>query len=316
MTLRKLLFISLILIILNGVSANVITKDEIYPMKDNSSISLSQIVSFQKDIVSEYNKDFERYPPENKQLYHIFILNQSFKSTILLSYYGGIGFFFEESNISEAKFGYLGKNQSGTFLSGIPFSEGNIIEYNTWWDINGNSYGLETDISTLDTSYSRQLALNYYLHDYARYVTENARLKQIEQVNLQKLNNSLEELKRVYRSGDDLEKVKVTIQFYQLAEDVGFPDSNVKKILEDLKKENSTQINNSESSILSSSQIGGKSLNKSETTWSKIKELFNPFIEAQQIVQTIIFWGLLVSAVIVLLLLRKTKYIKDFFKKY
>ena len=187
-------------------------EDIIYPLKNNSSILSSEILSFQNDIVSEYNKNFERYPPENKQLYHLFVLNQSFNSTILLSYDGSIGIAFQESKIPNTTLVYLNQSQRTSFL-GVPFGGGIYLKDNRFYNVWGHRYGFSTDVYDLTSDYSKELSTDYYLFDYAQYLKENARLKQIEEKNFQRLNKAAGDLIWIYQSGDELEKPKATIEY-------------------------------------------------------------------------------------------------------
>lgn len=215
-------------------------EDIIYPLKNNSSILSSEVLSFQNDIVSEYNKNFERYPPENKKLYHLFVLNQSFNSTILLSYDGSIGIAFQESKIPNTTLVYLNQSQHTSFL-GVPFGGGIYLKDNRFYNVWGHRYGFSTDVYDLTSDYSKELSTHYYLLDYAQYLKENARLKQIEEKNFQRLDKAAGELIWIYQSGDELEKAKATIEYYQLAEEVGYPDASASKILDDLRNKNVTQ---------------------------------------------------------------------------
>jgi hypothetical protein len=244
MGLNKILTILIILFILIFLNISLTTvpviEDKIYPLTNNSNISSSEVLSFQNDVVSEYNKNFERYPPENKQLYHLFILNQSFNSTILLSYHGGIGFAFQENKTPITTITYWNQGEYGSFL-GSPFGSGINLKNNTYYNKDVRRYGFSTGVYDLTSDYSKELAKNYYLLDYAQYLIENARLEKIEEKDFQRLNKAAGELIRIYQSGDELEKAKATLEYYQLAEEVGYLDASAKNILDDLRNKNVTQ---------------------------------------------------------------------------
>ncbi|MFZ2411487.1 MAG: hypothetical protein WAW23_07950 [Candidatus Methanoperedens sp.] len=236
MNLNKILIMLFILIFSNiSLTTATVVENKIYPLENNSYISLSDVLSFQNNLVSEYDKNFRRYPPENKQLSAIFVLNSSFDSTILLSYYGSIGFYFQKSTIPTIKITYLNESQYGTFL-GLPFTNYVHISDNTYYNIGGQgNYAYATNVYDLTSNFSKKFATDYYILDYAYYLKENAHLKQIEEKNLQKLNKSAEELIKIYQSNDEIEKANATIRYYQLADDLGIADDSANKILEDLK---------------------------------------------------------------------------------
>ena len=272
LTILMILFISIFLYI--SLTTVPVIEDKIYPLTNNSSISSSEVLSFQNDIVSEYNKNFERYPPENKQLYHLFILNQSFNSTILLSYNGCIGFAFQESKTPTTTLMYLNQSQYGSFL-GLPFGRGFNLNDNRYYNAYGYRYGFSTNVYDLTSDYLKELSTDYYLFDYAQYLSENAQLKQIGGENLQKLNKAAEELIKIYQSGDELDKAKATLQYYQVAEEVGYPDASAKKILEDLKNKNSTQLNASRNESPTQTKVVNE---KTQSNSSNFLNQFNSFI--------------------------------------
>lgn len=240
---KNLFIVALSLIILSIFSGNSIVEDRVFLLKNNTSILSSDILSIQNIVVSEYNKNFERYPPENRQLDSIFVLNQSFKSTIFLSYYGIIGFAFQESNIPAIRILYQNQSQDFNFLGFFGASKGanlsNVLLYNISVNNENYRYGFVTSNSYLTSNNLIDLANNYYLLDYALYLNENAIINQNEEVNLPVLQEAAKELTRIYQSGNKMEMAKATLSFYQLSNDLGVSDYSAKKILEDLKNKDS-----------------------------------------------------------------------------
>jgi hypothetical protein len=224
-----------LIILVSTCASQMATQGEArIPLKNDTYILPSEILSFRNDIISEYNKNFERYPPQNKLLFSNFILTRSFNSTILVSYYGTIGFSFDESNISNVHVMYANKDQEFIF-GGVGFSNKpsfiNILFYNDSFNDRNIRYGYVTNVYSLTPYFSRKLAHDYYLLDFALYIQENASLNKIGDLKRLELNKALQKLMNAYQSGDEFQKAKTTVDYYQLAVyDLGYSEESSKKI--------------------------------------------------------------------------------------
>jgi len=210
--------------------------NKIYPLENNKNISQAQILLFESNIVSEYDKNLDWNRPEIKQLYHLFVLNGSFNTTILLSYYGSIGFVIQKSNNTNCSvtFNYLKQNGRGSIF-GLPFQQGdylNNIRFYGPYDYYNYRYAYISNVSDLTLSTSIDLARDYLDLDYMRYYEEKAKLEQIEASKLEELNKSGEEFIRAYQSGDAVEKIDVKNRFRALSERLGIAEPIAKKNFE------------------------------------------------------------------------------------
>ena len=214
-------------------------QNDIYILENNSTISASELLSYQNYFISEYNKNFKIYPPENKQLYGIFLLNSSFNSTIFVSYYRSVGFLFQKNNTPTTNIIYLNKSQMGISFPFWKLSfRGNVVFHQDNMD---DKLFFIVDINYLNKEYLRKVVNRHYLLDYAKYLSENATLNKIEVGNLQKLNKAKEELNNICQTSDEIGCVKANLEYHQLADDLHVGDASSKKIVEDLKNKNVTK---------------------------------------------------------------------------
>jgi hypothetical protein len=183
-------------------------------------------------MVLEYNKNFEWAPPENMLLWRLFTLNQSFKSIILLSYYGNIGYAIRESNSPITTIVYLNQTQYGQFL-GLPFGEGFYLNNNRYYNCNGYHYAYITNVHDLNSNIAVDLAKNYYDIDYAQYLEANARLKPFFESNSEELNKSLQDYINAFREGNKTKEHYTKLHYFRLADKYGYTDAGARKILED-----------------------------------------------------------------------------------
>lgn len=220
-----------------------------YLLENNKTISQVEILSFEREIISEYNKNFERFSPENKQLYYLFVLSQSFNSTIMLSYCGNIGYVIQESNYSDVEIIYLNQSNSGGMF-GLPFGKECYLEdivFYGWHPASDYRYAYISNIDDLITESPRELALYYYRLDYARYLEINASLNKLEEEKRKKLREAFNEIILASQTGNKDAELNATIHYFWLAEDLGISDDSAKKILDDMIDEyqsNVTQGNN------------------------------------------------------------------------
>ena len=214
-------------------------QNDIYILEKNSTISASELLSYQNYFISEYNKNFKIYPPENKQLYDIFLLNSSFNSTIFVSYYRSVGFLFQKNNTPTTNIIYSNKSQMGI---SFPFWKltfrGNVVFHQDNMD---DKLFFIVDINYLNEDYLLKVVNRHYLLDYAKYLSENATLNKIDVETLKILNKAKEELNNICQTSDEIGCVEANIKYNQLADDLHAGDASSKKIVEDLKYKNETQ---------------------------------------------------------------------------
>ena len=216
---RKYLWVLILIVIASLLAAFFvfypapsIKKDVAYQLEDGSNVSQSKLLSFQDDIVSEYNKNFERYPPENKQFYSDFILNSSFSSEIALTYYGEALFCFgyaSKANTTFHNFDYVGKNDTKN-ACGVVFSP-----YMRFAGINLVFHGLNaqsTNVKNLTPELAKQWASNFYDADYSYYIVDNADSSQNTNTNYNNLTNAANNLVEILRTGTELDKERATIK--------------------------------------------------------------------------------------------------------
>ncbi|MFZ1897875.1 hypothetical protein [Methanoregula sp.] len=245
----KKYILALLLIIITSVLATFfifnptppIKKDVIYQLEDGSNVSQSKLLSFQDDVVSEYNKNFERYPPENKQFYSDFILNSSFSSEIDLTYYGEALFCFGYKNTTTPThdFYYIGKNDTKQACGIVVFSP-DLYMINmslVFSDFDARS----TNVNNLTHDTARQWASDFYEEDYSYYILDNASSSQRSDPNYNNLIEAAKNLHEIDQTGSELDRENATIQYYNLAEDLGFSDDSARKMLEDLESNNLPQ---------------------------------------------------------------------------
>jgi hypothetical protein len=215
-----------------------IKKDVAYQLEDGSNVSLSEIISFQDDVVSEYNKNFERYPPENKRFYSDFVLNSSYSSEIDLTYYGEVLFCFGYANTANTSFHnfyYIGKNDTRHACNLVYLPNPYISNMSLFFS---NFDGRSTNVKKLTHDTARQWASDFYDVDYSYYIVDNAGSSQNINTNYNNLTNAAKKLVEVLKTGTELEKERATIKYYQDAEEWGFSDESAKKRKSDLENNN------------------------------------------------------------------------------
>lgn len=226
---RTLLIILFAILILINTSAIPITRGIDY---NHSARDI--ITSLKDNIVQEYNKNFERNIPENKQLYHLFILHKSFNSTIVYTDYGMLAVFFQESNHPNANSTiiHLPNQDQPINLFGTVFSKYIYMNDLRLYNIKGYRYGYETNIYDLSSNFSNisiDLANDFFDLDNQRYYETKGRLEQIEASKLEELNKTGEEFIRAYQSGDVIAKANAKNRFFQLAERLGIAEPNANR---------------------------------------------------------------------------------------
>jgi hypothetical protein len=216
----------LALIILINISSAQYFNNMIYPLANNQSISLSDIVNFQNNIVSEYNKNFESIRPENEKLYYLFVFNKSFNSTVILTYYGNVEFVVRESKLPKMRIFYLDKDHSfndylndNIFYGRYKFSN---YKYDFWYRV---------DNLTFNTA--QTLAHDYFVLDWGSYLDEKAILARIDAADLEIFNRSVDNLVLAYQSGDPLEKVDARVQVRELADKYNISEPRAKEIFDE-----------------------------------------------------------------------------------
>ncbi len=270
--------ISLALIIVVLISIVPILKadeDTVYPLKDGSSISKSDILSFERNITLEYKKDYEWNPPTNKQLDYLFELKQPTDFITFLSYYGTIGIAIKKNKpiiffgieipwirVTSNYIIYENQSQDFNFLGFFGASKGaNVVDIR-FYDISINDenykYGYVTNVSYLTPDLSRFLALDYYLLDFADYVQKNASLNKINKEKQRQLEDLFNKYQMAFQSGDELEMALYREKFYHFAVyEMEESDEGAKKIW-------GTYINKDSKNMNSISESMNKESNNSE----------------------------------------------------
>lgn len=258
--------LALIIALINIISISM-ANDTIFPLKNGSSISSSDILSFVGNITLEYGKDYEWNPPPNKQLDYLFDLKQPTDSITFLSYYGTIGIAIKKSK-PIIFFGieipwikkidnyivYENQSQDFNFLGIFSTSKGaNVIDsrfYNITIDNENYKYGYVTNVSYLTPSLSRYLALDYYLLDFADYIQKNASLNKIDKEKQCQLEDLFNKYQIAFQSGDELETALYKEKFYHFAVyEMGNSDEGARKIWNAYINKNSvTELKNSSES--------------------------------------------------------------------
>ena len=160
---NSLSMLSVTLVLFCILATIVEARDETYTLYDGSKISQSDIISIQNYIVLEYNKNFEHRPPENKLLYQLFTLNQSFTSNVLLSYSGMVGFEFQDSRNPTMNFNYFDKNQEFVIGNVIVLDNTtNAYFFSVGFNDKFYKYIYSTEIKSLTRNDLRNAANNFF----------------------------------------------------------------------------------------------------------------------------------------------------------
>lgn len=235
--LLPVVFVSLLVFLFIFYPGLIFNKDTVYQLDDGSSVSKLKVQSFQNEIISDYNKNFERYPPNNKQFYGDFILNSSFNSAIGLTYYGEVVFCFGKPYTNRNNFVYIGKNDTKSICL-LSFSPG--TKWADFIEVSPVFLGRSTNVKNLTPELARHWASDFYDADYAHYIVDNANSNQNNESN-DKLNAAYDQLSSIYKTGNEIEIEKSTIDFYNLAEDLNVSEDGARRLVNNLKNNNEIQ---------------------------------------------------------------------------